>query len=87
MFAREMRNSVWNFGSSVLTVGALEVVVVGGWVDVAFVAQVLDGLVHIVAIHPATNLSKNNVCSIKFSIQRKYLLSFKALISFDFQEN
>ena len=38
------------------TVGALEVVVVGGGVDVALVAQVLDRVVHVVAAHATSDL-------------------------------
>ena len=42
------------------TVGALEVVVVGGGVDVALVAQVLDRVVHVVAAHATSDLDENN---------------------------
>ena len=39
-----------------LSVSALEVVVVGGGVDVALVAQELQSVVHVVAAHATSNL-------------------------------
>ena len=41
------------------TVGALEVVVVGGGVDVALVAQELERVVHVVAAHSTSDLREN----------------------------
>ena len=41
-----------------LSVSALEVVVVGGGVDVSFVAQKLQSVVHVVATHSTSNLKK-----------------------------
>jgi hypothetical protein len=56
---------------SALAVGAFEVVVVGCGVDVALVAQVLERVVHVVAIHTTTDL-KNMRHDAENNLRKKY---------------